>query len=98
MFNVYEFDRRCTALDQERKKHIQSQLIKHRQMVKNQELNVQYRQRVGKFIKKMINESASNPNFQDTIEKSREFNLSCSPTSYDLLNSGKMVPSLRSEI
>ena len=63
MFNVYEFDRRCSNYDKERKKAIQSQLIKSKQTIKNKELNVAYRQRVGKFIKKIINESSYDPDF-----------------------------------
>lgn len=57
MFNVYEFDRRCSNFDKERRKQIQTQVQKHRQTAKNKELNAAYRQRVGTFIKKMINES-----------------------------------------
>lgn len=61
MFNVYEFDRRCSNIEQQRKMHVQSQLMRHRQTARNKELNVAYRQRVGKFIKKMIQDSAQNP-------------------------------------
>ena len=43
MFNVYEFDRRKSNMERERKKHIQSQLIRQRQTLKNDQLNVAYR-------------------------------------------------------
>ena len=40
---------------------MKSELARHRQSARNKELNVAYRQRVGKFIKKMIHDSAKNP-------------------------------------
>ena len=57
MFNVYEFDRRCLNLDRERKKQAQSQLVRQRQRVKNDQYSKAYRERIGTFINKMINKS-----------------------------------------
>ena len=69
---------------------------KHRQTAKNKEHNAAYRQRVGTFIKKMINESSSNPNFNNSGDFINQVDLvSDSPTSYDPLNSAKKGPSHR---
>ena len=40
MFNVYEFDRRCSKNENERKKQIQEKITMHKLKCKNSELDV----------------------------------------------------------